>query len=98
MIPLSKMMQTPYFEWVAPGFLLATVLTGTPRSQNRDLGHPRNIRARHFHLLRWPQVHVSSVENISKEEHPHRDLSTTLRFGRDDKGESRYGPEQRSRD
>jgi hypothetical protein len=26
-------------------------------------------------------------KNISKKEHPHRDLSTTLRFGRDDKGE-----------
>ena len=25
-------------------------------------------------------------ENISKKEHPHRDLSTALRFGRDDKG------------
>jgi len=27
-----------------------------------------------------------SVENISKKEHPHRDLSTALRSGRDDKG------------
>ena len=26
------------------------------------------------------------VEKISKKEHPHRDLSTALRFGRDDKG------------
>jgi hypothetical protein len=26
-------------------------------------------------------------KNIPKKEHPHRDLSTTLRFGRDDKGE-----------
>ena len=26
------------------------------------------------------------------------DLSTTLRSGRDDKGEGRYGPQQRSRD
>jgi hypothetical protein len=26
-------------------------------------------------------------KNISKKEHPHRDLSTALRFGRDDKGE-----------
>ena len=25
-------------------------------------------------------------KNISKREHPHRDLSTALRFGRDDKG------------
>jgi hypothetical protein len=49
-------------------------------------------------LTQAPKAHDSSVENISKEEHPHRDLSTTLRFGRDDKGESRYGPEQRSRD
>jgi hypothetical protein len=26
-------------------------------------------------------------KNISKKKHPHRDLSTSLRFGRDDKGE-----------
>jgi hypothetical protein len=26
-------------------------------------------------------------KHISKREHPHRDLSTSLRFGRDDKGE-----------
>jgi hypothetical protein len=26
-------------------------------------------------------------EKHSKKEHPHRDLSTALRFGRDDKGE-----------
>jgi hypothetical protein len=26
-------------------------------------------------------------KKISKKEHPHRDLSTSLRFGRDDKGE-----------
>jgi hypothetical protein len=37
-------------------------------------------------------------KNISKKEHQHRDLSTALRFGRDDKGEGRYGPQQRSRD
>jgi hypothetical protein len=29
----------------------------------------------------------SPVENISREGHPHRDLSTALRSGRDDKGE-----------
>jgi hypothetical protein len=29
---------------------------------------------------------LCQVENISRKEHPHRDLSTTLRFGRDDKG------------
>jgi hypothetical protein len=28
-----------------------------------------------------------TLPNISKKEHPHRDLSTALRFGRDDKGE-----------
>jgi hypothetical protein len=27
------------------------------------------------------------LKNISKKEHPHRDLSTSLRSGRDDKGE-----------
>jgi hypothetical protein len=27
-----------------------------------------------------------SKKNISKDEHPHRDLSTALRSGRDDKG------------
>ncbi len=27
-----------------------------------------------------------SDQNLSRKEHPHRDLSTTLRFGRDDKG------------
>src|ERR1700678_718580 len=26
-------------------------------------------------------------KNISRKEHPHRDLSTALRFGRDDKGQ-----------
>jgi hypothetical protein len=31
-------------------------------------------------------------KNVPKKEHPHRDLSTALRSGRDDKGESRYGP------
>jgi hypothetical protein len=35
-------------------------------------------------------------ENLSKKEHPHRDLSTALRSGRDDKGEGGYGPEPRS--
>src|SRR5277367_4970487 len=29
----------------------------------------------------------AASKNISKNEHPHRDLSTALRFGRDDKGE-----------
>jgi hypothetical protein len=29
---------------------------------------------------------AGAAENISKKEHPHRDLSTELRFGRDDKG------------
>jgi hypothetical protein len=29
----------------------------------------------------------AEIENISKTEHPHRDLSTALRSGRDDKGE-----------
>jgi hypothetical protein len=32
------------------------------------------------------------LKNISKKEPPHRDLSTALRFGRDDKGEGCYGP------
>jgi hypothetical protein len=32
-----------------------------------------------------PMIPLS--KNISKKEHPHRDLSTALRFGRDDKGE-----------
>jgi hypothetical protein len=32
-------------------------------------------------------VCASSKKNIPKKEHPHRDLSTALRFGRDDKGE-----------
>jgi hypothetical protein len=36
--------------------------------------------------------------HISKEEHSHRDLSTALRFGRDDKGEGGCGPEQQSRE
>ena len=31
-------------------------------------------------------------KNIPKKEHPHRDLSTALRFGRDDKAESGYSP------
>jgi hypothetical protein len=44
------------------------------------------------------EIRVFLAENISKKEHPHRDLSTTLRFGRDDKVEGRYGPQQRSRD
>jgi hypothetical protein len=29
--------------------------TATPRSQKRDLGHPLNIRPRHFHLLSWAE-------------------------------------------
>ena len=33
----------------------------------------------------WPAS--LSLQNISKKKHPHRDLSTTLRFGRDDKGQ-----------
>jgi hypothetical protein len=40
----------------------------------------------------------AEIENISQKEHPHRDLSTALRSGRDDKGEGRYGPHQRSRE
>jgi hypothetical protein len=40
-----------------------------------------------FSFLGGPKAHGNSVENISKKEHPHRDLSTALRFGRDDKGE-----------
>jgi hypothetical protein len=40
---------------------------------------------------------MSTKENISKKEHPHRDLSTTLRSGRDDKGEGRYGPQRKFR-
>jgi hypothetical protein len=39
-----------------------------------------------------------SVENISKKKHPHRDLSTALRSGRDDKGEESYCPQQTFRD
>src|SRR5277367_1987088 len=35
-------------------------------------------------------------KNISKTEHPHRDLSTALRFGRDDKGESGASREESS--
>jgi hypothetical protein len=31
-----------------------------------------------------------SVRNTFPRKHPHRDLSTTLRFGQDDKGEGRY--------
>jgi hypothetical protein len=31
-------------------------------------------------------------KNISKKEHPHRDLSTALRSGRDDKGEGSAFP------
>jgi hypothetical protein len=33
-------------------------------------------------------------KRFSKEEYPHRDLSTALRSGRDDKGESGCGPKQ----
>jgi hypothetical protein len=36
-------------------------------------------------------------KNISRREHPHRGLSTSLRFGRDDKGKSRYDRERRLR-
>jgi hypothetical protein len=44
--------------------------------------------------------HYASLrsKNISRKKYPHRDLSTALRFGRDDRGKGRYGPEQRSRD
>src|SRR5277367_2712064 len=35
-------------------------------------------------------------KNISKTEHPHRDLSTALRFGRDDKGERGASREESS--
>jgi hypothetical protein len=38
-----------------------------------------NSRSLHYATLR--------SKNISKTEHQHRDLSTALRFGRDDKGE-----------
>jgi hypothetical protein len=50
----SKMTLQPLrFEWVAqvsllrPGFIPVTGSTETPRSQQRDLGHPLNIRPRH---------------------------------------------------
>jgi hypothetical protein len=39
---------------------------------------------------REPQIsplRFALAKNISKRKHQHRDLSTTLRFGRDDKGE-----------
>ena len=32
-------------------------------------------------------LEIALFKQISKREHPHRDLSTSLRFGRDDKGE-----------
>jgi hypothetical protein len=50
-------LQPPDFEWVAqvsllrPGFLLRNRSYRTPRSQKRELGHPLNIRPRHFHLF-----------------------------------------------
>jgi hypothetical protein len=37
---------------------------------------------------------TAEAQNISKKWHPHRDLSTALRSGRDDKGEGGCGPEQ----
>jgi hypothetical protein len=37
-------------------------------------------------------------KNISKGVHSHRDLSTSLRFGRDDKGEGGDGPQQKFRE
>jgi hypothetical protein len=41
-----------------------------------------------FIPLGGPQAHdLSGRKTISKTGHQHRDLSTTLRFGRDDKGE-----------
>jgi hypothetical protein len=47
----------------------------------------------------WKCFLMRCGKNIPKKEHPHRDLSTTLRsttlrFGRDDKGKGRYGPQQ----
>jgi hypothetical protein len=54
---LSKIqLQPPDFEWVALAFETWVsprkyVPSGTPRSQERDLGHALNIRPRHFHLL-----------------------------------------------
>jgi hypothetical protein len=38
-------------------------------------------------LLRGRKSGYALSKNISKTEHQHRDLSTSLRFGRDDKGE-----------
>jgi hypothetical protein len=55
---VEKKLQSPRLEWVArvsilrPGFLFAKwVAAEKPRSQNRDLGHPLNIRPQHFQLL-----------------------------------------------
>jgi hypothetical protein len=40
-------------------------------------------------------VDLAQPKNISRKEHPHRDLSTTLRFGRDDKGKRALPEEKR---
>jgi hypothetical protein len=39
-----------------------------------------------FFFLEGPEAIDTRSKNISKKEHPHRDPSTALRPGRDDKG------------
>jgi hypothetical protein len=49
-----------------------------------------DIRRPYEKLLDGTAIALSAFlapENTSKKEHPHRDLSTSLRSGRDDKGE-----------
>jgi len=89
---LSESSATSNNEWVAqvsilrPGFLL--------RNPSYRDTHSI-IRSRHSlpgGLRRIDALH----EKISKKGHPHRDLSTALRSGRDDKGEGGCGPPQSS--
>jgi hypothetical protein len=56
----SCVLLTLKVEWVAqvsifrPGFSRQIGSTETPRSQNRDLGHPLILRPRHFPLAPFP--------------------------------------------
>jgi hypothetical protein len=60
---VENKLQPPDYEWVAqvsllrPGCFGQDICEEKPRSQKRDLGHPPNIRLRHFHLLRLAEDH-----------------------------------------